>query len=219
MEKAVTTPEYYPMTLNGLTHACNQKTSRDPVTDYDDDEILAGLDVLREEGLVLRVDSAGSRTAKFRQIIDNKWELSSAEYALLCVLLLRGAQTAGQLRARSERLHAFTDLTSVQDTLEAMAQRDIEPFQLVETLERLPGTKEIRYRHCIGLHPVSEPAAVSTGFTPPEDAGPSGSPGAPDTPRIPISERVAILEQHIRDLEERVLRTEEEFRTFKSQFE
>jgi uncharacterized protein len=123
MEKARTTPEAYPLTLNALVNACNQKTSRDPVSDYDDDEVMDALDSLRERRLVMRVDVAGSRTAKFRENASLEWQLERPEYALLATLLLRGPQTPGQLRQRSERLYPFGDLQQVTDLLAAMQQR------------------------------------------------------------------------------------------------
>ena len=147
MEKARTTPEVYPLTLNSLAHACNQKTSRDPVSNFDEDDILATLDDLRGKGLVMRVDMAGSRTAKFRENLTDQWLLSKEEFALLATMFLRGAQTPGQLRQRSDRLHPFGDLQQVNDCLQAMQNREEEPFCLVKSLERLPGTKEIRYNH------------------------------------------------------------------------
>jgi hypothetical protein len=147
MEKARTTPEGYPLTLNSLAHACNQKTSREPITDFDEDEILASLDDLREKGLVMRVDMAGSRTAKFRENLTARWLLSDEEFALLATMFLRGAQTPGQLRQRSDRLHPFDDIRQVNDCLQSMQAREEEPLCLIKSLERLPGTKEIRYNH------------------------------------------------------------------------
>ena len=147
MEKARTTPEVYPLTLNSLVNACNQKTSRDPVVDYDEDEVLMALDELREKGLAMRVDMAGSRTAKFRENLTARWELQPEEYALLAILFLRGPQTPGQLRSRSDRLHAFADLQQVSDWLQRLQEREDEPHQLVQALGRCSRAKEIRYAH------------------------------------------------------------------------
>jgi uncharacterized protein YceH (UPF0502 family) len=162
MEKAKTTPEVYPLTLNSLVNACNQKTSRDPVTDYDEDEVLTALDELREGGLVMRVDMAGSRVAKFRENLSSKWALIPEEYALLAVLFLRGPQTPGQLRQRSDRLYPFPNLDKTVETLHQMAEREEEPVRLVQTLERLPGTKEIRYAHTFLPLPEGESVASSS---------------------------------------------------------
>ncbi|MCD8481701.1 MAG: YceH family protein [Verrucomicrobia bacterium] len=107
MEKALTTPEYYPLSLNSLTIACNQKTSRDPVTEYTESEVLQAVDSLRAQGLGMRLDLSGSRTPKYKHEADDTFTLDAAERALICVLLLRGPQTVGQLRQRSERLHIF----------------------------------------------------------------------------------------------------------------
>jgi uncharacterized protein YceH (UPF0502 family) len=213
MEKSVTTPEYYPMTLNALTMACNQKTSRDPVTDYSDDEILAGLDILREEGLAMRVDVAGSRVPKFRHILDKKWELERPSYALLCILFLRGAQTVGQLRQRCERLFAFEDLDEVQSTLESMQDRADEPKCLIEKLERSPGTKEIRYRHCLGQHATSSVEIVH------QYSNVNTADSAPGAPLPPISERMRLLENRVEELEQIVTETVRAFEKFKQQFE
>lgn len=159
MEKARTTPEVYPLTLNSLVHACNQKTSRDPVTDYDDDEIMAALDELREKHLAMRVDVAGSRTAKFRENATQEWELSPEEYAVLTVLLLRGAQTPGQIRQRSDRLFQFAELPQVNDRLHQMENREDEPFCLTRSLGKEPGTKEVRWLHTLGGEVLSEAVA------------------------------------------------------------
>lgn len=197
MEKARTTPESYPLTLNSLVHACNQKTSRDPVTDYDEDEILDALDKLREMGLVMRVDMAGSRTAKFRENLTSQWNLEKEEYALLATLFLRGAQTPGQLRQRSDRLHPFATLDQVNDWLKRMQSREEEPHCLVRSLERMAGTKEIRWEHT--LLPESETAA-----------GPM--PQAPAIPAPPAEEepdRIRQLEEKLEDLETRLKAMEE----------
>jgi uncharacterized protein YceH (UPF0502 family) len=150
MEKARTTPEVYPLTLNSLVHACNQKTSRDPVTDYDDDDVMAALDELRDKHLAMRVDVAGSRTAKFRENATQNWELSPEEYAVLTVLFLRGAQTPGQIRQRSDRLFQFAELQQVNDRLHEMENREDEPFCLTRCLGKEPGTKEVRWLHTLG---------------------------------------------------------------------
>jgi len=149
LEKSVTTPEYYPLTLNSLEAACNQKTSRDPIMNLGEHEVLEALDALRARGWALRVDVAGSRVPKFRHSVRDKWELDAAATALLTTLLLRGAQTAGQLKQRCERMHVFRDLAEVVATLEALMDRPEEPHALVAALPHLPGSRETRYRHTL----------------------------------------------------------------------
>ncbi|MEX0326677.1 MAG: YceH family protein [Puniceicoccaceae bacterium] len=197
MEKARTTPESYPLTLNSLVHACNQKTSRDPVTDYDEDEVLGALDALREMGLVMRVDLAGSRTAKFRENLSAQWELDAEEYALLATLFLRGAQTPGQLRQRSDRMHPFADLQQVNDCLQRMQDREEEPLCLVRSLERTAGTKEIRWEHT--FLPESAPAVGIMEETP---LAPASIEEQPASRIDQLEERLAAVENRLKAVEE-----------------
>lgn len=203
MEKAITTPEYYPLTLNSLTLACNQKTSRDPVTDYDEDDVRAVLDDLRDRGLVLRVDVAGSRVPKFRTSVRDKWELDDAEYALLTILLLRGPQTIGQLRTRSERLYTFRDLGEVQTTLETMQARVVEPLTMVRILPLQPGSKEARFVHTLGevALPANEPL-------PPVRA----------TLRVDGSAELEALRERVETLETELAALRQAFEDFRAQF-
>ena len=197
MEKARTTPEVYPLTLNSLVNACNQKTSRDPISDYDEDEVLRALDDLRDEALVMRVDMAGSRVAKFRENLTSQWELTTEEYALLAVLFLRGPQTPGQLRQRTDRLHPFTNLEKTVEQLDAMKSRDEEPFCLVQTLERLPGTKEIRFAHTLLPLDESVPAVSTQGKAPsPPDENAGNENCSSD-----LVARIDELEKRLNDLE------------------
>lgn len=207
MEKARTTPDTYPLTLNALVNACNQKTSRDPVTDYDEEAVLSAIDGLRGKHLAIRVDMAGSRTAKFRENAGESWALSREEYALLTVLLLRGAQTAGQLRQRSERLFPFAELPQVTNRLRAMQDREEEPHCLVGTLDRLAGSKEIRYRHTLCTEATEPPAPE------PEDAPP-----LPGTEARPPNgeDRISALEETVLDLQQRVARLENDLHEFTS---
>lgn len=207
MEKAITTPEYYPLTLNSLTLACNQKTSRDPVTSFDEDEVLYGLDQLRDNGLVLRVDVSGSRVPKFRHTLTDKWELDSPSYALLCVLFLRGPQTLGQLRQRTDRLYAFDSLNEVQSTLEAMSDREDEPQILVQRLPKSPRSKEIRYQHAFTDLPDIAQEEVTM-----DESGETISTNASVSPISTIEKRVVELESQLRDLQS-------QFDDFKRQFE
>lgn len=157
VEKELTTPQAYPLTDNALVAACNQTTNRDPVVQYDVSAVRLAVRSLREQGLVRTVHRPGERSDKHRHLVDAEWELSPAEVALLAVLLLRGPQTPGELRARTERMHAFATVEQVQEALEALAGRD-EP--LVIRLERLPGRKEVRYADLVvgtGPAPVATP--------------------------------------------------------------
>jgi len=150
MEKSVTTPEYYPLTLNSLIAATNQKTSREPIMELDEDEVLGALDVLRDHRLVIRVDVAGSRVAKFRQNIGAQFELNAAEFAVLTILILRGDQTLGQIRSRTDRLYAFPSLDVLYEILRGLEYRALDPIVLVKPVPIRPGNKEVRYRHTLG---------------------------------------------------------------------
>jgi hypothetical protein len=205
MEKARTTPDVYPLTLNSLVLACNQKTSRDPVTNYDEDEVEHALETLREKHLAMRVDMAGSRTAKFRENIASHWDLAREEYALLTVLLLRGPQTPGQLRQRCERLFPFAELPQVIDWLGRMQNREDEPLTLVQSLGRAPGTKEIRYAHTLAPVPEHTPAAEPEAHAPAWREPPSA---ANVEARQPEPDRLAQLEASVKKLEERLAELE-----------
>lgn len=155
LEKEVTTPDVYPLTLNSLVAACNQTTNRHPVMRLGEAEVSAALAALRARGLTRVVHSASNRATKYRQVADEVLELSPAERAVVGVLLLRGAQTLGELKARTERLHPFDDLAEVEATLDGLAGRD-DP--LVVRLARQPGQKDARYVHLLGGPPAVEPA-------------------------------------------------------------
>lgn len=191
MEKQLATPEYYPLTLNALLAAANQKSNREPVTELGEDEIERALGRLQDERLVWRV--MGGRAVRFDHNLDTVWHLTRREKALLTLLFLRGPQTAGELRGRSDRLHSFESVTEVEETLRDMAAHS-EP--LVRQLPRRPGQKEERWAQLAG-------GAVS------EEALPS--PEAPSA-HEPLSARVARLE-------EQVVALTTELREFKARFE
>lgn len=146
VEKQLTTPEYYPLTLNALTAACNQKSNRDPVMSLGETEILAATDNLRELNLVYLFYGSGSRTVKYKHMVPSVYELDPQGTAVLTVLMLRGPQTIGEIRERTGRLFEFTDLNEVQSTLDELSRRD-EP--LLVKLERQPGQKEARFAHLL----------------------------------------------------------------------
>jgi hypothetical protein len=156
LEKQRTTPDQYPLSLNALRLACNQTTNRDPVVSYDEGEIHDALQRLARRGWTRLASGAGSRAAKYRQLFDEELGLADDEAAVLCVLMLRGPQTPGELKQRTERLHRFETLAELHDSLERLAARE-----LVRRLDRRPGQKEERYRHLLGAddEPTSAPPA------------------------------------------------------------
>lgn len=163
LEKERTVPDTYPMTLNGLRTACNQSSGRDPILHLGDVEVTTALDRLRSLGLTRVLHpSHGARQPKYRQVIDEVLRLEDAERAVITLLLLRGPQTPGELRSRSERLHPFTELVEVERALASLAGRE-EP--LVEELERRPGQKEQRWVHRLGPVPTPTTAAPSATAT------------------------------------------------------
>lgn len=146
VEKQLTTPEYYPLTLNALTAACNQKSNRDPVMSLGETEIQSAIDRLRDLNLVYLFYGSGSRTVKYKHMIPSVYELDPAGTAVMTVLMLRGPQTIGEIRDRTGRLFEFRDLNEVQTALDELIKRD-EP--LIVKLERMPGQKEARYAHLL----------------------------------------------------------------------
>jgi len=162
IEKEATTPEYYPLSLNALVNACNQKNNREPVTQLNEDEVRTALNRLRDQNLAAAVHD--SRVTKYEHRLQEVLNLTRGETAVLCVLLLRGPQTPGELRGRSERMHRFEELEDVAATLDRMNQRDPA---LVTALPRQPGSREVRYAHLLSGEPdvsqlpspANEPAA------------------------------------------------------------
>lgn len=184
MEKQLSTPEYYPLTLNALVAACNQKSNREPVMELGESEIDRALDRLQDEKLVWRV--LGGRAVRFDHNLDKVWHLNQRERALLTLLFLRGPQTSGELRGRSDRLHTFDSVAEVEETLRDMAAHS-EP--LVKELPRRPGQKEERWAHTAGGAIV--------------DTAPAPASEAHDTPRgEPMSARVQRLEEQVATLTE-----------------
>lgn len=195
-EKDLATPEYYPLSLLALTAACNQKTNRNPVVQYEESDVLAALALLEQKGWVLSVHEQGSRVTKYRHRLVEQLGLRRNEQAVLTLLLLRGPQTAGELRTRAERLYDFPDLDSVLNVLRRLAER--EPQPLVLQLERLPGMKENRWAHLLSGEPVQGGA----------DEKQRIAPGSMEE----LAARVAELERQVREQAERLARLEEELR-------
>lgn len=207
IEKQVTTPDYYPLTLNALTNACNQLTNREPVVSYDEQTVLRTLDTLRDKRLATHFSGAESRVAKYKQGLTEALHLSAPETALMCVLMLRGPQTVGELRSRSERLFAFESLAQAEDVLAGLASRS-QP--LVTRLPRQPGTKEPRHAHLLS-GPVENHAAAA-------EAAPASSALAASTPAA-SEERLAKLETECSELRRALGELERQFADFRKQFE
>lgn len=147
IEKQIATPEYYPLTLNALTHACNQTSNRDPVVSFDEKTVVRALDSLRDKHLVHVVFASDSRVPKYKHMLTEAFNLTPQEVAVMCVLMLRGPQTAGEIRGRSGRLYDFAELSEVEETLQALISR--EPRPLVVKLPRQAGRKESRFAHLL----------------------------------------------------------------------
>jgi uncharacterized protein len=191
LEKEQTTPEAYPLTVNSLLLACNQKTNREPIMDLTEEQVVDALERLRQEVLVWRTE--GARSEKWQQSVVRRWGLDRAGKALMTLLLLRGPQTPGELRTRSERMHPFSSVQEVEDALQRMASMD-EP--LVMEQPRRPGQKETRWTHLVG--DVAEPAPAREAPARAEPELPAGPlPGA-------LSTRVAKLEEIVAKLAEDV---------------
>ena len=192
IEKEMTTPDYYPMTVNALTAAANQKTNRHPVESYTETEVLDGINALRELGMVRAVRSPGGRAAKYKHAVDDVLEIDGEQAALLAVLMLRGEQTPGELRLRTERYHDFESVEATEGVLTGLENRE-QP--LARRLDRRPGEKESRYQHLLGA--VDPDARVET---PHPDAATSLAPHAVDEISV-LRARVQALEQRVAELE------------------
>ena len=196
MEKEITTPEYYPLSLNALVNACNQKSNRDPVVAYDEQIVDAALADLRAKGLVLRISGPDMRVPKHQHRLSESFNLGRREAAVLCTLMLRGPQTVGELRGRSERLFEFDDLAAVEACLNPLIEWQPDP--LAAMLPRQAGYKETRYAHLLSGEPrlqAAPPASVLR-----------------DDP-------VARLQATVENLEREVAELRQQFAEFRKQFE
>jgi uncharacterized protein YceH (UPF0502 family) len=203
IEKQITTPDYYPLTLNALMHACNQKSNRDPAVSYDETTVLRILDGLREKKLTRAVSLADSRVAKYRQIFTDTANLTDQELGILCVLMLRGFQTPGELRGRTERLCSFSSLEEVEKTLQRM--REKREGCWVTQLPRQPGFKESRWAHLLGGEIGEETLNAST--------------NAPPVSTSTEVARITQLEEQVRSLQQEILTLKQQFNEFRRQFE
>ncbi|HEV2988328.1 MAG TPA: YceH family protein [Candidatus Angelobacter sp.] len=201
IEKDITTPDYYPLSLNALINACNQKSNREPVLTLDEETVRLALRNLQEKKLAGPVSGADSRVTKYEHRLQEVFNFDRRETAILCVLLLRGPQTPGELRGRTERMHRFDDLSEVQSALQSLMQR--EP-PIAKVLPRQPGTKEARYMHlfCGDVEPVEMAASSATAAS-----------SEIDLERIErLENEVASLRKEIADLKQQFEDLQTEFR-------
>ena len=184
IEKQRTTPDVYPLTLNALRLACNQSTNRDPVVDYDENTIRGGIDRLVQRKWATLASWSNRRSMKYRHTLDGALGIDDGEIAILDVLMLRGAQTPGELKARTERLHRFAGMDELDETLERLIER-----QLVVRLERRPGQREERYRHLLGGDevPDDEPERIP-------------QPAPAESLEEPLEQRLERLEHEVGEL-------------------
>ncbi len=195
MEKEMATPDYYPLTLNALANACNQKSNRSPIVSFDEDTVRYALNGLKERKLVRQSDLG--RVAKYEQIFTRQQQLVAREQAILCSLFVRGPQTIGEIRSRTERLYVFSSLDEVQEAI-----TNLEDMQLVTKLPRQPGRKESRYAHLLSGMPQEPVLAIS-----------------PRPEAAAMVDRKGELQEQIDDLRREIDSFKEEFASFKAQFE
>ena len=198
LEKEATTPEYYPMSLNALVNACNQKSNRHPVVAYDDEIVLQAIERLRDKKMSA-VIAGGGRVNKYAQRFSELLNLGRRELALMCTLLLRGPQTLGELAGRSERMHAFEDLDAVEHTLDKLANH--ESGRLVMKLPKAPGQKEARYAHLLSGEPAEEDLANYAQVGPPQSG-----------------DRITVLENQVAELRYEVGELRRQLEEFQRQF-
>jgi uncharacterized protein YceH (UPF0502 family) len=201
VEKEITTPEYYPLSLNALVHACNQKSNREPLTNLEEDAVRQALRTLSEQALT-RSASGDSRVAKYEHRLADTFNFTRPETAILCELLLRGPQTPGELRSRAERMHPFEDLSVVQSTLKHLMERNPP---LVKLLPRQPGNKEARYAHLLS-------GDVEVREAPPLKAMSVSSGSAEKARMTELETEISSLRKEIADLKG-------QFAEFRKQFE
>ena len=208
IEKDVTTPDYYPLSLNALVNACNQKNNRDPVMTLDESAVRDALATLQEKRMAGPASGADSRVTKFEHRLQEVFNFDRREIAVVCVLLLRGPQTPGELRSRTDRMYHFEALDDVVSTLDRLAQR--EP-PLARILPRQPGTKESRYTHLFSGEPSMSDAGENASVGRPLL---SASAGASST-----ADRLATLEDEVARLRRQVSEIEDQLAAFRKQFE
>jgi uncharacterized protein YceH (UPF0502 family) len=204
VEKQISTPDYYPLSLNAVTNGCNQKNHRDPAVSYDESTVTRAMDGLKEKKLAYAFHGSEARVPKYGHLFPKAFELNDAEVAVICVLILRGPQTPGELRSRTSHLYNFEHLSDVENTLQNLSSRQ---HPLVVKLPRLPGARESRYSHLLG-GPVSVDDVAASPRT------------EPPAPRATADdERLARLEEEINSIRRELDELKQEFTKFKSQFE
>lgn len=210
LEKARTTPDSYPLSLNAVTTACNQASNREPVMSLAETEVSAALDTLRKRSLVRAIVRSGAAATRYAHLMGETLGLVNRQLAVLGVLMLRGPQTAGELRTRAQRLHDFEDVADVESALEGLASREPEP--LVVRLPRRPGQREERWAHLLAgeaaAHAADERASTAT-----------GAPAASGAAAAPADDRVARLEAELAALRQEVGELRGELAAFRKQFE
>ena len=212
IEKDITTPDYYPLSLNSLVNACNQKNNRDPIMTLDEDSVRQALGSLQEKRLAGPAGGADSRVTKYEHRLQEVFNFDRREIAIICVLLLRGPQTPGELRGRSERMYRFETLDDVQSTIQRLSDRTPP---LVRVLPRQPGTKESRY-----VHLFSPDTWPKNDTGPKDDASPKESlPQSISEPRLTNDSRISALEAEVSSLRSQVADLRQQLATFKTQFE
>jgi uncharacterized protein YceH (UPF0502 family) len=208
MEKEVATPEAYPLTLNSLRNACNQKTSRDPVMSLDEMQVVHAVARLRDHGIVSERSEPGNRSPKYIHYFENLVPCSPAERAALCVLMLRGEQTTGEIRGRSGRLHEFKDPAEVETVLMGLMTREAP---LVEKLPRQPGTKESRYRHLL-CGPSAVVAVAPSALSAPDQPALTSVP-TPEDRLVVVERQMASLRQEVESVKSRLVQLIEGLRS------
>lgn len=197
IEKEITTPDNYPLTLNALVSACNQTSNREPVMSLTEDDVMHAIEELRKRSLVRAVQRSDSRTTRYRHLMSEGMGLDSAEIAVMCVLMLRGAQTPGELNTRTARMHQFADLVALEQTLELLTLRNPP---IVVKLARRPGQKEVRYAHLLSGEPeVDSPEPV--------------------TPTAVAPSRITILEESVASLRTELDALRARFDEFRKEFQ
>ena len=214
IEKEITTPDYYPLTLNALVAACNQTSNRDPVMALDEETVRRSINDLRVRSLARGVQRIDSRVMRYSQLLGEKLNLSAAELAVMDVLMLRGPQTAGEIRTHAKRLHEFGEIAEVERTLEALAGR--KPAPLAAELPRRPGQKEARYAHLLSGEPAAE-AAEAPGAPRAAAAAPAAATAAARP--APADGRVEAMEQSIAALRAELAELRAQFEAFRREFQ
>ena len=214
IEKDITTPDYYPLSLNALVNACNQKNNRDPVMTLEENAVRNALATLQEKRMAGPASGADSRVTKYEHRLQEAFNFDRREIAIVCVLLLRGAQTPGELRGRTDRMYHFDALEDVVSTLDRLAQREAP---LVCILARQPGTKEYRYMHLFSGEPL-EPTVSRAAF---ERESATALPAAEGSMPVvpPPAQRLARLEEEVAGLRRELADVQQQLAEFRKQFE